>query len=410
MNTLQLKALLSVDRMFKPENAWLLAFCILLHSNDGGAKECSNPSEGGGVTTEKQFAIGADISMLKAIQDAGGKYFIDGGEADPIKAFRDAGFNWVRLRLFHTPDGTHGQVNDLSYTIELARELVGAGFKFLLNFHYSDRWADPGQQRTPEAWRDLSLDELEKAVRNYSRHCVRAFVDAGAAPDMVQIGNEITPGMLWPYGRIAESQHTDNLKWRDDKPGSADARWEAFGRLVKAGIRGTREGCPQTAIMIHVDRGGDANACQWFFDNLLKQGAEFDLIGISYYPFWHGSFDDLRQTLAVLSERYAKDVHVVEIGYPYAPDESHEKLREKNEHFRQFVREYPLSAEGQARFVRDVTRLVKETPGGRGVGVWYWAPEWIPTPDQTIHSCTVRALFDEKGNALPAFFALGGSK
>ncbi len=390
--------------------AMLLALCLFASPNDVQGKGCSNSIERDKMTTGKEFAIGADVSMLKSIRDAEGIYYVNGSEVDPVKAFREAGFNWVRLRLFHAPDGTHGQVNDLSYTIELARELVGAGFKFLLNFHYSDRWADPGQQRMPDAWEELSLDRLEKQVREYTRDCVRALVNADAAPDMVQVGNEITPGMLWPYGRIAESQATDNIKWREDMPGSSDERWTAFGRLVKAGIKGVREARPQAKVMIHIDRGGDVKGSQWFFDNLLEQGAEFDLIGVSYYPFWHGSFDDLRANLAALSQRYGKDVHVVEIGYPYRPDEFHEKLRLKNEHFRKFADEYPMSVEGQARFVRDVTRLVRETPGGRGAGVWYWAPEWIPAPGEGTHSCTSRALFDEKGNALPAFFALGEMK
>jgi len=387
-----------------------LAVCVILQTGAGLGVERGDAKKSGKVTEKKEFAIGADVSMLKAIVDAGGKYYVSGVETDPAKAFKQAGFNWVRLRLFHTPDGKHGQVNDLPYTIELARMLKAAGFKFLLNFHYSDYWADPGQQRTPKAWEDLSLDDLETAVYEYTRDCVQAFVKAGAAPDMVQVGNEITPGMLWPYGRISEAQNTDSLKWRGDMPDSAEKRWEAFGRLVKAGIRGVREARPKAKVMIHIDRGGDVNGAKWFFDNIQKQGVEFDVIGISYYPFWHGSFEDLETTLAVLSERYGKDIHVVEIGYPYSPEESHEKLAEKNEHFRKFVNDYPMTPDGQARFVRDVTRLVRETPGGRGAGVWYWAPEWIPVPGETMHGCTVRALFDEKGNALPGLAALGGAK
>jgi arabinogalactan endo-1,4-beta-galactosidase len=147
------------------------------------------------------YMIGADLSFLKQAEDRG-TVFKDQGQAKPgLQIFRDHGYNWIRLRLFHTPTGLP---NDLDYTIALAKDARQRGLKFLLNYHYSDTWADPGKQTIPKAWQGKSHANLVQAVFEYTRETIIAFRDAGALPDMVQVGNEITPGMLWPDGKLPD--------------------------------------------------------------------------------------------------------------------------------------------------------------------------------------------------------------
>ncbi|MGA1236432.1 MAG: glycosyl hydrolase 53 family protein [Limisphaerales bacterium] len=185
------------------------------------------------------FAVGADLSFLKQSEDRA-VVFRDGGEARPgLRIFRERGYNWIRLRVFHTPTRLP---NDLEYTVASAQEAKRLGFKFLLDYHYSDTWADPGKQIMPRAWEGKSHEELVSAVFEYTRDTIEVFRKAGVLPDMVQVGNEVTPGMLWPDGKL---------------PG----RWDEFVELLRAGIRGVREGSGSgmpPRIMIHIDQGGTA--------------------------------------------------------------------------------------------------------------------------------------------------------
>ena len=203
-----------------------------------------------GTVRAADYAIGADLSFLKQAEDRG-TVFKDHGQAKPgLRIFKDHGYNWIRLRLFHTPTQLP---NSLPYTIALAKQARGLGYKFLLNYHYSDTWADPGKQYIPAAWKGKSHDELVQAVFEYTRDTIAAFREAGVMPDMVQIGNEVIAGMLWPDGRLPE-------------------HWDHFADLVKAGIRGVEAGRgdgPRPRIMIHIDRG----ARQAGHQGLLRQAS-----------------------------------------------------------------------------------------------------------------------------------------
>ena len=155
------------------------------------------------------------------------------------------------------------------------------GYKFLLDYHYSDTWADPAKQFIPKAWEKYSHEELVQAVFDYTRTTMQAFCDAGAAPDMVQPGNEVINGMLWPDGKLPEN-------------------WDQFAELLQAGINGVYAGCgnrPRPQIMIHIDQGGNKANTKYFFDRIMGYGIEFDIIGQSYYPWWHGSLLDLRENM-----------------------------------------------------------------------------------------------------------------
>ncbi|MCU0916106.1 MAG: arabinogalactan endo-1,4-beta-galactosidase [Planctomycetes bacterium] len=314
--------------------------------------------------TPADYAIGADLSFLKQAEDRG-TVFKDNGQAQPgLRIFREHGYNWIRLRLFHTPTRLP---NNLEYTIALAKDARKLGYKFLLNYHYSDTWADPGKQTIPQAWQGKSHAELVQAVREYTRDTIAAFRAAGVLPDMVQPGNEITPGMLWPDGKLP-------------------ANWDNFAELLQAAIAGVKAGsgdapCPR--IMIHIDKGGNRKATQGFFDKLNSCHVPYDVIGQSFYPWWHGSLEDLRENLAFMAQEYRKDIILVEVAYNWRPTEYKNKEAP-----------FPETPEGQRQFLEQVHRLVLETPHGLGKGIFWWEPA-------VTGGLRSRGFFDDEGNALP---------
>ena len=352
--------------------------------------------------TESQFVRGMDLSMLQYLQDHGVQYQEGGKVKDPLALFREHGVNYVRLRLFVHPNGKEGQVNTLPYTLKLAKRIKQANFRLLLDFHYSDGWADPSHQTIPGEWKGLSHPELVQRVFSYTRDVLAAFAQAGCLPNMVQVGNEITNGMMWP----AAGPLSDAAKWNDITSrmvwpeGSAppDTPWDALADFVKAGIRGVRAVDPHGAIkiMIHSDKGGNQNVSRHFFDNFQRRGVQFDIIGLSYYPFWHGTLADLRNNLTFLSKTYHKDIIVAETGYDWNGADLGRLP-------------FPPTRSGQKEFLEAVLRTVENTPGGHGRGVFYWAPEWImgqkwDGPDWSP-TWEHRALFDETGNMLPGLQA-----
>jgi arabinogalactan endo-1,4-beta-galactosidase len=326
---------------------------------------CSLLAAAPAAAQQLEYAIGADVSFL-AQAEKNGSVFKDGGEAKPgLQIFKDHGYNWIRLRLFHSPDRLP---NNLEYTIALAKQAKQQGFKFLVDFHYSDTWADPAKQFMPKAWKDKSHDELVQAVFEYTRDSIVAFREAGAMPDMVEVGNEIIHGMMWPDGRLPKN-------------------WDNFADLLKAGVRGVEAGtgdAPRPLIMIHIDRGGDWEGTKYFFDNCNERGVKFDVIGQSYYPWWHGSLLDLRNNLEMTAKTYDKDIIMVEVAYNWRPAE-----------YQKHPAPYAESPEGQREFLEEVNRAVLNTPNNRGKGVFWWEPA---VPPGSIAS---RGMFDENGNALP---------
>lgn len=319
-----------------------------------------NPSS----TYALDYAIGADLSFLKQAEERG-TVFKDNNEVRPgLEIFKDHGYNWIRLRLFHTPTRLP---NNLEYTIALAQDAKKLGYKFLLNYHYSDTWADPGKQYIPQAWEGKSHEELVEAVFEYTRDTIIAFREAGVMPDMVQPGNEIINGMLWPDGRL---------------PGN----WNNFAELLEAGINGVEAGrgdAPRPLIMVHIDRGGDKLRTKAFFDKWNSYGIEYDIIGQSYYPWWHGSLLDLRENMIFMANEYDKDIILVEVAYNWRPSEYRNKLAP-----------FPETPEGQRQFLDEVNRIVLNTPNNRGKGIFWWEPA-------VTGGLRSRGMFGDDGNALP---------
>jgi arabinogalactan endo-1,4-beta-galactosidase len=314
------------------------------------------------------FAFGADLSFLRQAE-ANGKVFSDGTNAAPgLQIFKNHGYNWIRLRIFVEPV-TGNLPNDLKYTIAEAQDAKKLGYKLLLDFHYANSWADPGKQPIPDAWKNLSHKERIKTVFEYTRYTVAQFRDAGVLPDMVQVGNEVTHGMMWPAGKLPE-------------------HWDNFADYLSAGIKGVKAGCgtnPPPRIMIHIDQGGSVSITKYFFDKLNRYGIDYDVIGFSYYPWWHGTLMDLRQNLAFASETYHKDVVIVETAYNWRPS------RETADR----VGPFPETPEGQREFLDAVMQVALETPNQRCKGIFWWEPA------VARGGLVSRSFFDEDGNALP---------
>ena len=327
--------------------------------------------------------VGGDISALTKIEEHGGVFHDENASADAIEIMTGRGCNCFRLRLFVNPKGRNVVVNDLGYTIALAKRIKGSGAKLLLNFHYSDTWADPGHQHKPNAWENLDFEPLAQTLYQYTHDCIIAMRREGVSPDMVQIGNEITPGMLWPDGKLYGV-------------GEPEAQWQKFARLLKAGIRGVKEADTDIRILLHIDRGGDWPGTEWFFSKIEEHGVPYDIIGLSYYPWWHGKMDALAENLHKTAMRFDTDIFVVETAYPYrsmtfSKVDGWEKRMQ-----------WPMTPVGQKDFLAELIHTVQQTPNGRGIGVLWWYPESIPVKDLHVYNGGTTALFDAEGNALPA--------
>ena len=313
------------------------------------------------------YAFGADLSFLRQVEDRGVR-FKDGGVEKPgLQIFRDHGYNWIRLRICVEPV-KFGLPNDLTYTLAEAKAARALGFRFFLTFHYSNAWADPTKEPTPDAWQGLTPDQLVDQVFTYTRDTIAAFRDAGVMPDMVGIGNEIGNGMLWPEGRLPE-------------------HWDTFAALVYAGINGVDAGRGNTRrpkILLHVDHGGDPFLTRRFFEQINAYGIPYDVIGVSFYPWSHGTLLDLRANLRYIAGELHKDVMVVETGYYWKP----------SKYFTESPPPFPESPEGQRQWLEAVNEVVMQTPGGHGRGVFWWEPA-------AAGGLVARGYFDDEHNALP---------
>lgn len=330
--------------------------------------------------------LGADISSLKKSEDMGGVYrYADGTEADALQILKDHGLNYARLRVWVEPaDGYHGKAE----LLEMAQRLKSKDIKLLVDLHYSDNWADPGKQYKPAAWKDFDFEGLKKALYDYTFDVCNSLVEQGTPPEMVQIGNEINAGMLWPDG---DYNHMDNL-----------------AALLKEGYQAVKDCSESTLVMLHIAEGGDNELARWWFGNMTSRDVPFDVIGISYYPFWHGSLGQLQYNLGDISARYDKDVIVVETAYAFTAleDDFHPNIANRS----MVIPGYPYTPEGQRLMLRDVMAVVRAVPNGRGLGVFYWDATWTAvtgngwdsTDPDSGNAWENQALFDYDNRALPA--------
>jgi arabinogalactan endo-1,4-beta-galactosidase len=361
------------------------------------AKLAANPSP---------FYLGADISTLSDVERRGGIYMDGDKPGNALAIFMKHGWTCFRLRIWVNP---RNGINGLEYTTKLAKRIKDAGATFMLDFHYSDWWADPQKQNKPAAWANLDFDALEKQTETYTAEVVKTLKDAGATPDFVQIGNEITGGTLWPDAQVKVPLSTVKVFEGDvrvinpPEPYDDARQWERLTRIIKAGVKGVRSATTpddHVRVIIHIDCGGDWPVTKWYFDHLAETKVDYDVIGQSYYPNWHGTIANLRDNLRESIRRYHKDVMIVEAAYPFRD------TRPLPAAARNMI--WPLTPEGQKQFLADLIKVVKEAPEGRGIGVNYWHPEATLVPNATGRGGRpdANSLFDGQGYPLPAMNVL----
>lgn len=308
------------------------------------------------ISCQKQdaspFVIGADISFVPQMEARGSVYYDENNEEKDIcQIMADKHFDNIRLRLFVNPEAEKGYSKDgfcgLEETIKMAQRVKNAGMDFTLNLHYSDTWADPDKQFKPSAWEGLSGAELENALYEYTKMALNKFIEAGAAPDIIQVGNEISHGMVWPEGKVLDNASEEN--------------WAALMGLYIAGQKACREVVPEVKLMVHLALGGQNTLCREFLDKMDKYGAEYNIIGLSYYERWHETYNDLKFNIYDLVDRYNKPVYVAE----YGADKDNIKL---------------------------INDIVRSVPNNLGYGTMAWEP--------------ARVLFNREGKSSEEIFAI----
>ena len=352
------------------------------------------------------YYVGGDISVLQSYEDKGVTYYDDkGGKiTDVLKYMKSdaVGWNAQRVRLFvnpvrKDPDGnTDAQVcQDLDYVVRLCKRIKAEGFALLLDFHYSDTWADPSNQWIPKEWASLSDDQLKSKVYSYTKECLQRLVKEGATPDFIQPGNEISYGMLWS-ATVNRNSQTNRCFTN-----SPEANWTRFAALLDQATKACREVCPKAKIILHSERSEQSSVLKDFLTRL--SGVDYDIIGLSYYPFWHNSLQTLVQTLNLLESSFSnKPIQVVETAYYYQWQPQVGKGITYD-----FSSTWPVSPAGQAAYAKALVAELKKH--ANVTGLYWWFPEENGNgPDSAVLTNWVnRGLWDDTSHkALPGLYVL----
>jgi arabinogalactan endo-1,4-beta-galactosidase len=315
----------------------LITFCSV--SFTSGCKG-ETPVDAVTPPTTDSLAKGADISWLPQMETSGYKFYNDlGVQEDCFKILKDHGINSIRLRTWVNPsnDSASGHCSK-DETVAMAIRAQKSGMRVMIDFHYSDTWADPSKQVKPKAWEGLNFDQLKQALYDYTSDVMTALKTAGVTPEWVQVGNEITNGMIYPEGSFAN--------------------WPQLAQLINKGYDAIKAVSPTTKVVLHIDQGNNNARFRWWFDAAKANGAKYDVIGMSYYPYWLDgspdytlSIDDLGSNLNDMVSRYGKEVMVVEVGGEDT----------------KVLNTYDM--------LIAVQKKIREVPNGKGLGVFYWEPE-----------------------------------
>lgn len=332
----------------------------------------------------EDFILGMDASSVMVEENSGVTYYnFDGEEQDVFQTLAEAGVNYIRLRVWNDPydengNGYGGGNNDLATAIALGQRATEYGMKVSIDFHYSDFWADPSRQHAPKAWEGMEIEEKTDALYEYTKDSLTQLLDAGVDVGMVQIGNEINYGMA---GEISQ---------------------EKIITLLKAGSSAVREISADygkdISIVVHYTRITDKGGVLDLVSKLVDSGLDFDMIGMSYYPFWDGSIDNMKRVLTLIQERYGKKVFLAETSYAYTledGDGSGNSFGGTSD----LVDGYPASVEGQASMIHDICEAVNEVGG---LGIFYWEGTWIPVGDAGADNS---AIWEEYGSGWASSFA-----
>lgn len=333
--------------------------------------------------------VGGDISMLPKYEAAKVGYYNQQGNRinNLIEYLRDeAGYNVARVRLFVNPTGETGVVQDLDYVLAFCKQIKDADLQLMLDFHYSDTWADPGKQWTPKAWINISETDLPDTIYQYTKRVLETLVAAGATPDYIQTGNEISYGMLWG----AEGKRTYYCHY--DK----DDNWDRFRNLLSHAGKACREICPDAKIIIHTERSNNGDGTRKIYNRLST--IDYDVIGLSYYPEWHNSIDFLKAVLNSTHNYFPdKEIIIVETGYYndwYSSNATYD-----------FQSKWPASPAGQKAFLDELVQAVRDLDYMRGI--LYWFPEENPYNNRVYEPWYNHGLFNPKnGRASDALFSL----
>lgn len=328
--------------------------------------------------------LGADISSLQRALVLGARYYYeDQIEGDPVQILMDHGVNTIRLRVWVNPP--HGE-NNQKKLVEFASTVKAKGLKLLVDFHYSDTWADPAHQVKPVAWSGYNFSQLQKALYEHTLDVCSNLKSAGASPEMVQIGNEINPGLMLPDG--------------------STANWDNLSLLLNQGYHAVKSSQPSTQVMLHFANAGDKAGALTWFDNARSSGVQWDLIGLSYYSYWHGTVKSMEETVKTVKSRYGKPVIIVETAYPFTYDGNDNEMNIIHPECN-LPLDYPVTPAGQAG---NLAAVMNAARAAGAVGVFYWEPTWTvvkgngwdPFNRASGSQWENQALFDFNGRALPA--------
>jgi arabinogalactan endo-1,4-beta-galactosidase len=376
----------------------LMAFVFINCSEDKGEPEPVNP-------TADDFYYGADLSYVNQIVDHGGIFRDSGVVEPPYKTFKQYGTKLVRFRLWHNPvwtkevygaEGTqlYNDIKDVEKSIKSARD---QGLEVLLDFHYSDTWADPGKQEIPAAWKEIkSITDLGDSVYNYTFKTLKYLSNKNLLPEFVQVGNETNCGTLYTNAPVGFP--ACNV---------CDGNWTNAGIIYNKAIDAIRDvsetSAVKTKVILHV---ADPKNVEWWFDNMKSKATvtDFDVVGFSYYPLWHNtvSISNLSLSVAAFKAKYKKDVMILETAYPWttAADDSYNNLFGSQT----AISGFPFTKQGQIDMMKE---LVKEMKEGGGIGVIYWEPAWISSQMKDLwgtgSAWENNAFYDFEGNALGVF-------
>ena len=330
------------------------------------------------------FIFGMDASSVLAEEASGVKFYdFDGNEQDVFKTLAENGVNYIRVRVWNDPfdengNGYGGGNCNIDTAVAIGRRATKYGMKLLVDFHYSDFWADPGKQMTPKAWKGMTIDQKEEAVYQYTKESLQKLKDAGVAVGMVQVGNETN-------GHVC-----------------GESNWVNMCRIFSAGSRAVRQVLPEAKVALHFANPETAGRYKEYAYTLDAQGVDYDVFASSYYPFWHGTLENLQSVLTHVNRTYGKQVLVVETSYAYTPEDT-DFSGNTISAGSAVDKPYPYTVQGQANSVRDVIETVANTPGG--MGVVYWEGTWITVGGKSWAENS--AIWEKYGSGWASSFASG---
>lgn len=342
-----------------------------------------------------QKYVGGDLSVLLKYEEQKATYLDKDGKtiSNVLTFVKEQGWNTVRVRLFADPlkDTDKNVCQDIEYVKSLGKRIKEAGLYYMLDFHYSDTWADPGQQDTPNSWKMVNTPAFEY-IYTYTKTNLEALITAGATPDLIQIGNEISFGMLWDGCKVSA-----NSDWTAYE----DTNWDSFSTALKNASKACRELCPEAKIIIHTEQcANNPTLDVAFFKRIQQYEIDYDIIGTSYYPYFKGPLSNLDKGLSELETNFPdKQIQIVETGYPSkweVPGTSYD-----------YTKTYPYSHEGQRKYTADLITTLKKHQQVNGLSWWYAEANAKGCTGDLKDGWYNASLFDnETGKALPALYEL----